>query len=305
MNNRVPIDQIDVNDTSYCISYPLDDDLLTSSIGRFGVLVPVGLLKSDPAKVVIGFKRIAAARKAGVDEIPCVFLDVDDREAILAAISDNLKRPLNTVEKARCLEKMIGSAFPSEDVLAIARMIGLPAREKTLTTVVEMASLEEPVRAFIVEYGLSLAGVEQLLSFDNDEVGAIVRLMSSIRMTSGYIREALRLLMLIKVRNGHIGLDRWEGVVDVEGLIKALTRETHPLLTGLEERLGRIRETSALPPHIRIQVDPVFEKESIDIQVRARSAAEVDEALEKLGALSQQGVFRSILELTHGTRGRN
>jgi hypothetical protein len=111
--------------------------------------------------------------------------------------------------------------------------------------------------------------------------------------------------MLIKVREGRIAFDRWEGAENAEALIAGLKRATHPMLTGLQERLAGIREASALPPHIKVQVDPFFEKESIDIQVRARNAAEVEKALTKLRDLSQQGVFRSIFELTHGTRGRD
>ncbi len=303
--NRVRIDKIDVNDRAYCISYPLEDDLLESSIERFGVLVPIALLEGDPARVVIGFKRIAAAKKAGIDEIPCVFLDVDEKEAILIAVSDNLKRPLNTIEKACCLEKMIAGGFPAEDVYAMARIVGLPAREKTLKTVVAMASLGDAARALVIAHNLPLAVVEQLLSFEEHEIAGIVRTMSVLNGTSSHLREALQLLMLVKVRHGHVDLRRWEGVTDMEALIRGLKRITHPLLTGLEERLARIREASALPPHIRVQVDPVFEKEAIDIQVRARDSAELDEALRKLEALSRQGVFRSIFELTHGTPERN
>ena len=303
--NRIRIDKICVNDSPYCISYPIEDDLLASSIERFGVLVPIGLLESDPAWVVTGFKRIAAAKKAGIDEIPYVFYDVSEKEALLIAINDNLKRPLNTIEKARCLEKMIVRGFPVEDVYATARMIGLPARERTLKSVVAMNAMGEAAKSLIVEHNLSLAVVEQLLSFDEEEITSITRMMSPLKATSSYLREALHLLMLLKIRQGRIDLEQWEGMKDMEALMRVLKRATHPVLAGLEERLGRIREASALPPHIKIQVDPVFEKESIDIQVRARSNAEVIEALKKLEALSRQGVFRSIFELTHGTPGRD
>lgn len=302
---RVRIDTIDVCDRSYCISYPAEDDLLVSSIRRFGVLVPIGLIESDPPKVVLGFKRIAAAEKAGIDEIPCVFLNLDEKEALLAAIGDNLKRPLNTVEKACCLAKMIARGFSAEDVYAMARMIGLPAREKTLKSVVALESLGEAAKSLIVEHNLSLSVVEQILSFDEDEIAGIVHMMGPLNVTSSYLRETLHQLMLIKVRQGRIDLRPWENVPDMEALIGGLKKATHPLLAGLQERLGLIREASALPPHIKVQVDPVFEKEAIDIQVRARNEAEVDEALKKLEALSRQGIFRSIFELTHGTSGRD
>jgi hypothetical protein len=147
--------------------------------------------------------------------------------------------------------------------------------------------------------------VEEMLLFDEDEIAAIARMVNPLNVTSSYLREALHLLMLLKVKQGHIDLGAWAGATDMEALIQGLKRATHPLLAGLQDRLSLIREASALPPHIRVQVDPVFEKESIDIQVRARNDAEVNEALAKLEALSRQGVFRSIFELTHGTPSRD
>jgi hypothetical protein len=303
--NRVRIDKIDVNDTSYCISYPIEDDLLASSVKRFGVLLPIGLLESDRSKVVTGFKRIAAAKTAGIDEVPCVFLDVSEKEAVLVAINDNLKRPLNTIEKARCLEKMMMRGFLAEDLYAMARMIGLPARERTLRTIVAMNTLGEAAKSLVVEHNLPLAVVEQFLSFDDEEITRIASMVSPLNATSSYLREALHLLMLLKIRKEPVDLQQLEGVKDMEGLIRGLKRITHPILTRLEGRLEKIREASALPPHISIKVDPVFEKESIDICVRARTNDEVDGALKKLETLSEQGLFRSIFELTHGTPDRN
>jgi hypothetical protein len=229
---------------------------------------------------------------------------LDEREALLASIGDNLNRPLNTVEKACCLEKMIARGFRDEDVYAMARMMGLPAREKTMKTVAAIGSLEESAKALIAQHSLSFSALEQMLSFESEEIAAIVDAMGPLKGTSSLLREALHFLLLMKVRQGRIDLRPWEGVTDMETLIRELKRATHPLLAGLQDRLSLIRETFTLPPYIKLHVDPVFEKESIDIQVRARNHAEVDEALTRLEGLSRQGVFRSIFELTHGTPGR-
>jgi hypothetical protein len=301
MNKTVRIDEIDVGDTSCCISYPLDDELLASSIGRFGVIVPVALLENDPTKLVIGFRRVAAAGKAGIEKVPCVFLDVDARQALLIAIYDNIKRPLNTIEKALCIEKMGTSGFPPEDILAVAKMIGLPTREKTLATAAGVGSLGTAAKDLIVQHSLSLPVVEQLLSFNNEEIDAIVGLMDGVRLTTSNVREALHLFMLLKIRNGRIDFGYFQGSAGGETMVGRLKREAYPLLTGLEERLAQIKAASALPPHIRLNVDPVFEKESIDIHVRARNEAEVEEALKRLDALSDRGIFRRLFELTHGS----
>ena len=195
--------------------------------------------------------------------------------------------------------------FPAEDVYAMARMIGLPAREKTVKTVVAMGSLGDAAKSLVLEHNLSLAVVEQLLSFEEEETSRHSPHDEPPQGDKQLLPGSAASPHAMKVRQGRVDLLQWEGVKDMEELIRELKRATRPLLAGYEERLRRIREASALPPHIRIQVDPVFEKESIDIQVRARNAAEVDEALKKLEALSKQGVFRSIFELTHGTPGRD
>jgi hypothetical protein len=305
MMNTIGIDQVDVSDRTYCISYPLEDDLLFSSIARFGILVPLGVLDRKPPVMVTGFKRIEAARRLGIATMPCVFLDVDDRRALLTSISDNLKRPLNTIEKACCVEKMEARGFPKEDIYEIARLVGLPARVETLKTARAMNSMEEGQKAFVAKQNLPLPVVEQLLWFDAQELARIVRLVDSFRSTTSLFREVLHLLALLKTKRGYIDFHELENAEDMEALRLSLKRATHPLLSRLEDRLEKIREASALPPHIRVQVDPVFEKEAIDIQVRARNNAEVEEALKKLEALSRQGVFRSIFELTHGTSERN
>ncbi len=73
------------------------------------------------------------------------------------------------------------------------------------------------------------------------------------------------------------------------------------MLSDLEEKLKALLCAAALPPHIKVRVDPAFEKESIDISLRAGSSREIEEALKKLECLTGQGLFRSIFELTHGT----
>jgi hypothetical protein len=51
-------------------------------------------------------------------------------------------------------------------------------------------------------------------------------------------------------------------------------------------------------------VDKAFEKEAIDIEIRARNNEEVEGALARLDRLAGQGFFRSIFELTHGAADR-
>ncbi len=297
----VEIDKIHVNDRSFCVSYPLEDDLLLTSVAKFGVLVPIGLLRRDEPVIVTGFKRLEAARRLGIRELPYVFLDVSERRALLTAIHDNITRPLNTVEKALCIDKMLTAGFKVEEVYEIMTMLGLPPRENILKTAIAAACAEAPAKSFIVKHQLPLTLVEQLFWFEPEERYSIICLADAVRTSVSSFREMLQLMMLLKVKRGTIDFQQLDGVKDADAIRERLKRQTHPLLSDLEERLGRLLSACALPPHIKVRVDPAFEKESIDISLQARNSREIEEALKKLECLTGQGLFRSIFELTHGT----
>jgi ParB-like chromosome segregation protein Spo0J len=297
----VEIDKILVNDRSFCVSYPLEDAHLFASVARFGVLVPLSLLRRDNPVVVTGFKRLDAARRLGIEELPCVFLDISERQALLTAIHDNITRPLNTVEKALCIDKMLAAGFEVKEVYEVMTILGLPPRQNVLKTATSAAWAEEQAKSFIVKHQLPLTLVEQLFSFDAEERHSIIRLADAVHGTVSSLREMLHLMMLLKVKRGAVDFEQLDGAKDADAIRQRLKRQTNPLLSDLEEKLGRLLCAAALPPSIKVRVDPAFEKESIDISLRAGSSREIEEALKKLECLTGQGLFRSIFELTHGT----
>ncbi len=297
----VGIDKIHVNDRSFCVSYPLEDELLLASVAKFGVLVPIGLLRRDYPVIVTGFKRLEAARRLGIGALPYVFLDIGERQALLTAIHDNMSRPLNTVEKAFCINKMLAAGFAVEDVHEVMTTLGLPPRENILKAAVSAAWAEDEAKSFIVKHQLPLSLVEQLFWFEPGERHEIIRLAGAVQVSISSFREMLQLMMLLKVKRGAIDFRQLDGAKDADAIRRSLKKQTHPLLSDLEEKLAGLLSAAALPPHIKVRVDPAFEKESIDISLRAGNSREIEEALKKLERLTGQGLFRSIFELTHGT----
>jgi hypothetical protein len=108
------------------------------------------------------------------------------------------------------------------------------------------------------------------------------------------------MLHLIKIKKGRFvsGVLKYAG--NAQELRVRLKKIIHPRLTSLEKKLETIRKASALPPALDIRVDPFFEKEYIDITIRAKSEKETRELLGKLEEVLQKGHIRSILELTKG-----
>ena len=297
--NKVPIDHINVCDRRFCITYPLDDATLYTSVQKIGIIQPVMLLNTSPFIVVTGFKRLAIVQQLGLKEIPYIPVDISEREALLFAIHDNIQRGLNLIEKAHAIERMLHIGFTSAEVHDTMKIIGLQPHEKILKTLIALASAEDSLKHFIVTHNLSMKIVDYLMRFDVNERSSIIGLLSSFHITESTIREILEILNLLKIKQDKLPFERLNPASGQE-LMKQLKEMAYPILTALHRELQGIRQASALPPNIDIKVDPFFEKEYIDIGIRAKNKDDVYQAIEKLRRLVDDGIIGSIFDLTKG-----
>jgi hypothetical protein len=257
------------------------------------------LLNTSPFIVVTGFKRLAIVQQLGLKEIPYIPVDISEREALLYAIHDNIQRGLNLVEKAHALERMLHIGFTSAEVYDTMKIIGLQPHEKILKTLIALASTEDSFKHFIVTHNLSMKIVDYLMRFDVNERSSIIGLLSSFHITESTIREILEILNLLKIKQDGLPFERLNPASGQE-LMKQLKEMAYPILTALHGELQGIRQASALPPNIDIKVDPFFEKEYIDIGIRAKNKDDVYQAIEKLRRLVDDGIMGSIFDLTKG-----
>ncbi len=297
--NKVPIDHINICDRRFCVTYPLDDAALYVSVQKIGIIQPVILLNTSPFIVVTGFKRLAIVQQLGLKEIPYIPVDISEREALLFAIHDNIQRGLNLIEKAHAIERMLHIGFTSAEVHDTMKIIGLQTHEKILKTLIALASTEDSFKHFIVTHNLSMKIVDYLMRFDVNERSSIIGLLSSFHITESTIREILEILNLLKIKHDRLPFERLNPAGGQE-LMKQLKEMAYPILTALHRDLQGIRQASALPPNIDIKVDPFFEKEYIDIGIRAKNKDDVYQAIEKLRRLVDDGIIGSIFDLTKG-----
>ncbi len=300
MMTNIPLRKINTRDNRFRISYPPADEMLLSSIKKVGIIQPVVLLEGPPFSVVTGFRRIEAAKKLGLNEVPAVTVKLSEKEGLLFAIHDNIHRGLNIIEKAHALEKMVSMGFSESEIHEVMALFSLGPHEKVLAHLLSIARAEEPLKHFIFANALSMKNIEYMLWFEKEERKKIMTALASMRLTESYLREILEMLHLMKIKKGRFvsGVLKYAG--NAQELRARLKKIIHPRLTSLEKKLEEIRKSSALPPALDIRVDPFFEKEYIDITIRAKSEKETKELLEKLDEVLQKGHIRSILELTKG-----
>lgn len=98
---------------------------LAYSIKRYGIIEPICVRKTDAEDIydyelIVGERRLRAAKLAGITSVPCVILDIDDGiSAELSIVENTSSEPLNCFELAVALERISNLKEKSLDELAI------------------------------------------------------------------------------------------------------------------------------------------------------------------------------------------
>ena len=97
---------------------------LAESIRVHGVLQPLSVRRAGGGyELIAGERRLRAAQLAGLTEVPCLVLQMDDRESALAAMIENLQRQdLDFVEQAMGIANLMQSQKLSQE--QAARLLG-------------------------------------------------------------------------------------------------------------------------------------------------------------------------------------
>ncbi|NOY53906.1 MAG: ParB N-terminal domain-containing protein [Deltaproteobacteria bacterium] len=109
---EVPLDRIDGSDKRFAFAFPENVEELLPSVKASGVLVPLFLqdLGTGLFRIVCGHRRVAAAKRVGIRQVPArvVGVEVGDLDLYLAGIRENLAvRPVNNIERGRCLHRLV------------------------------------------------------------------------------------------------------------------------------------------------------------------------------------------------------
>lgn len=109
---------------------------MVASVKEKGILEPI-LVRShgDRYQIIAGERRYQAARKAGLQRMPCIEVDVDERGVLEISLIENLqRRDLGAFEEAAALQRLSEQFRYTHD--EIARKLG-----KSRTVVTEALSL--------------------------------------------------------------------------------------------------------------------------------------------------------------------
>jgi ParB family chromosome partitioning protein len=138
---------------------------LSASIRQVGVLQPVVVRPGPPGsegqyELIMGERRWRAAQAAGLETIPALVSETDDREALQKALIETMHRSdLNAVEEAAAYQQLIEEGGLTHDELAEQLGVSRPA----VTNALRLLDLPPAVHRLVVDQRISAGHARALL----------------------------------------------------------------------------------------------------------------------------------------------
>ena len=167
---------------------------LADSIRQHGILQPLSVRRTGTGyELIAGERRLRAAQMVNLNEIPCIVMNMDDKESSLAAMVENLQRQdLDFAEEARGISRLMSDWNMSQE--QVARMLG--KSQSAIANKLRLLRHSDRVLLALRENGLTERHGRALLKLEQEDeklaaIDEIVRRSMSVAMTEKYIQELL------------------------------------------------------------------------------------------------------------------
>ena len=167
---------------------------LTESIRRHGILQPLSVRRVGTGyELIAGERRLRAGIRAGLSEIPCIIMRMDEQESALTALVENLQRQdLDFVEQARGISRLLQQFSLSQE--QVAAMLGLS--QSAVANKLRLLRHSNQVLQALLESGLTERHGRALLKLPEEKklaaIMVIARQNMSVVRTEQYIASLLQ-----------------------------------------------------------------------------------------------------------------
>ena len=140
---------------------------LAASIGELGILQPllVREVGGGVYELIAGERRLRAARTAGLETVPAIAVDTDERGSLERAIVENVHRAdLNPMEEAAAYRQLIAEAGLTQEELGDR----LGKNRVTITNALRLLDLPTSIQRLLVEGRLTAGHGRALLRLSDN-----------------------------------------------------------------------------------------------------------------------------------------
>lgn len=159
---QIPIDECRPNPYQPRKLFDADSiEELKDSILEYGIVQPLVARKSIKGyEIVVGERRLRAAKEAGLSTVPVIIKDLSDERMMEIALLENLQREdLTPIEEAQAYKNLITELKITQEELS--KRLG--KSRSHIANMVRLLSLSEPIIAYVNNGELSMGHARALL----------------------------------------------------------------------------------------------------------------------------------------------
>lgn len=167
---------------------------LAESIKQKGILQPLIVRHhGGEFELISGERRWRAAQLAGLDTVPAIIRDVDDRTALEIALVENLQREnLNPIEEAEGFAKLIETFNLTQE--EAAAKVG--KNRATVANALRLLKLPSEIQALLKKGNITTGHAKAILSLENSDlqkiaVEKVIKENLSVRQTEDLVNYLL------------------------------------------------------------------------------------------------------------------
>lgn len=174
------------------LQYPRDElDELSQSIKEQGILQPLLVREEDDGyELIAGERRLRAAKKAGLAQVPVIIKRIGDSKMLEVSIVENIQRAnFNPIEESEAYHRLITEFNLTQD--QAATRVG--KSRSAIANFLRLRQLPEQIKASILDASLTMGHARALLGVENPAQQlaawrAVVKKGLSVRETENLIR---------------------------------------------------------------------------------------------------------------------
>ena len=163
---------------------------LADSIRRHGILQPLSVRRvGNGYELIAGERRLRAGVLAGLAEIPCIVMSMDEEESGAAALIENIQRQnLDFIEEARGIARLMEKSRLSQEQAAAL----LGRSQSSVANKLRLLRHSEPVLTALREGGLTERHARALLKLPTEQeklsaIAVVLRQGMSVARTESFI----------------------------------------------------------------------------------------------------------------------
>jgi len=319
----IPVSEIDLSDTGFRITNSCHDiEHLSTSICQYGIMVaPLVLYGQDKYIVVSGFRRIEAARHAGLSRVTCRVMPAGDTlGAAMAAVTENaFSRELTAAELIRAITLLLRFMDAESIAKNATSIFNRSLNTRYINTLAHIQAMPDSVLDLLDKGKISIKACKNLVSMDAETQTEFLHLFSLIKVSSGLQMEiitwAKEICALEKISVSRLiqespletnesdgpGLEGSDlGHRDMSALGKQfkafLVQRRFPALTAAKNQVRKQIKALELDSGLQLAVPENFEGLVYTMQMEFKTMDEFKTRLNRLAEIADNRNFKSLVD---------